>query len=79
MSFELWKKFFFTIYAILYINTNSCEMKFLINILDIQKQIMDWNYFPHMDFNDRLKKKKKKRMELGLCYTVVLMAVTIFC
>lgn len=23
-----------------YINTNSCEMKFLINILDIQKQII---------------------------------------
>ena len=68
MSFELWKKFFFTIYAILYINTNSCEMKFLINILDIQKQIMDWNYFPNMDFNDRLKKKKN---EWNLAYAIL--------
>ena len=47
------KFFFFTIYAILYININSCEMKFFINILDIQEQIMVWNYFPHMDLSDR--------------------------
>lgn len=36
------------------ININSCEMNSLIKtILDIQKQIMVWNYFPHMDLNDR--------------------------
>lgn len=53
VSFE---NFFLTVYTIHFcIKVKCCEIKsfFIKNILEIQKYIKVWKYFPYMNPNDR--------------------------